>query len=189
MFKDIEGFEGRYQINEKGEVYSLLSNLILKQLLGGNGYYKVGLWDTKGTKHRLITHRLVAKAFVENKHGKPQVNHIDGDKLNNNACNLEWCTPKENAQHAVRTGLKNSSYHNTGKKLGKTSKYHYVFILNSKKDGKCYRAYIHNDKLSKCKQFSVNKYGELEAERLAAVAANKLIMDNPEFKDCPLNIL
>jgi hypothetical protein len=95
MFKDIKGFEGRYQINEKGEVYSLLSNLILKQLIGSTGYYKVGLWDSKGIKHRILTHRLVAETFIENKHDKPQVNHIDGNKLNNNVCNLEWCTPSE----------------------------------------------------------------------------------------------
>ena len=189
MFIDIKGFEGRYQINEKGEVYSLLRKKILKQLLGSNGYFKVGLWDTNNTKHRLITHRLVAQTFLSNEDNKPQVNHIDGNKINNNSYNLEWCTPSENSKHAVRTGLRKSSYHNVGKKLGGTSKYHYVFVLNSKKDGRCYRAYIHNDKLSKCRQFSVKKYGEFEAERLAAMAANEIIRSNDAFKDCPLNTL
>ena len=187
--RNIKGFEGRYKVTSEGKVYSLLTNKFIKPWLGGNGYYKVGLRDKNGKKHLLILHRIVAETFINNPHNFPQVNHIDGNKLNNNVYNLEWCTPSYNTKHALKTGLRKKSFHNTGKKLGKTSKYHYVFILNSKKDGKCYKAYVHNEKCSKTKQFSVRKYGELEAERLAALAANEIILANKAFKNYPLNIL
>ena len=64
-----------------------------------SGYYCVGATDT------YMIHRMVAEAFIPNPNNYPFVNHLDGNKLNNCVDNLEWCTPKQNSQHAVSIGL------------------------------------------------------------------------------------
>ena len=80
-------------------------NIITKKVLAGgvagNGYLTVGL---KNKTHTI--HRLVANAFIANSLNKRCVNHKDGDKLNNNINNLEWCSYSENNQHAYHCGLK-----------------------------------------------------------------------------------
>lgn len=194
MWKEILGYEGRYEVNQLGQIKATKSGKILSPQLGSNGYYKVGLRkEVNGTKVREILHRLVAKAFVPNPHNKPQVNHIDGNKLNNNACNLEWVTASENSQHAFDIGLSTAHYKNIGKKFGKTSTYHYVELLNSSKDGLVYRtvvkATIGGKLFSKSKQFSVKRYGAIEAEKRAALAANNLIQQFKEFEGYALNII
>ena len=69
------------------------------------GYKLVGI-RKNGVHHNYLVHRLVAKAFVENPRGLDIVNHIDGDKSNNNYTNLEWVTCSENTRHAIRMGLR-----------------------------------------------------------------------------------
>lgn len=71
-----------------------------QQICPSNNYYSVIL----GTK-RIFVHRLIAFAFCEKPEGKEYVNHIDGDKLNNNASNLEWVDRSENMHHALEHGL------------------------------------------------------------------------------------
>ena len=73
---------------------------VLKQHIDHRGYCRVTL-DFKSHK----VHRLVAMAYLPNHHDYPHINHIDGDKLNNHASNLEWCTSSHNNAHAIRTGL------------------------------------------------------------------------------------
>lgn len=68
------------------------------------GYHKVTLFNN-GKRHYWKVHRLVAIAFVANTDGKPHINHIDGNKLNNCPDNLEWVTSAENNRHAADTGL------------------------------------------------------------------------------------
>lgn len=111
QIKDVEGFEGKYQVTSDGRVYSLISNMWMKPSIKSNGYYQMKLFisynkDTKKRKYAYYhLHRLVAQAFIPNPENKPHINHIDGNKGNNTVSNLEWCTPNENMQHAFRTKL------------------------------------------------------------------------------------
>lgn len=121
VWKDIEGFEGYYQVSNLGRVRSLDRIIIFdngkskeeKTLLKGKilcitkqtqGYSQVGLCK-QGTQKSYRLNRLVANAFIPKIEGKIYVNHIDGDKDNNRVDNLEWVTNSENINHAYRTGL------------------------------------------------------------------------------------
>ena len=111
IWKDIPGYEGIYQVSNNGNVVSLNAyghniKRALKQRLNYYGYSTVVLNHNKKSKY-VGVHILVAKTFIPNPEHKPQVNHIDGNKTNNNVNNLEWVTCKENIQHAIRTGLSN----------------------------------------------------------------------------------
>ena len=89
-------------MSNQGNVRSLFRyRRKLKWNITKNGYATVELFGD-GKKQRLLVHRLVAKAFVENPLNKPQVNHKDENKLNNFASNLEWVTPKENMNYGTR---------------------------------------------------------------------------------------
>jgi hypothetical protein len=76
---------------------------VLKQNLKRDGYYHVMLYDGNGRK-TLSVHRLVAMAFLDADDSRPYVDHIDGNKVNNNIDNLRWCTPSENTHYAVERG-------------------------------------------------------------------------------------
>lgn len=96
---DIPGYEGKYQVSNLGRVYSLKRRKMLKQLLAPNGYLRVRLYDRDPKGDIQLVHRLVAACFVLNPDYKPQVNHINGDKTDNRADNLEWVTQSENQRH------------------------------------------------------------------------------------------
>lgn len=98
--KDIAGYEGRYAITDDGRVWSYLRDKWLAPWTHVKGYKHV---DLNGKSHKV--HRLVASAFIENADGLDQVNHIDGDKGNNCASNLEWCNNSHNVKHAWDNGL------------------------------------------------------------------------------------
>jgi len=122
VWKNVVGYEGLYQVSNKGRVYSFgvdfikdnkkrhfVKSGILKATPTHDGYLRVRLYKYKKGKDLRI-HRIVADAFVENDDPKNKiiVNHINGDKSDNNAENLEWCTYTENAIHAFKTGLRKS---------------------------------------------------------------------------------
>lgn len=104
IWKDIEGYEGLYQVSNLGRVKSLKFNKekILKLLLDSKGYYKVNLYKNNKIKTYLM-HRLIASAFISNPNNLPQVNHKDEDKTNNKVENLEWCTVDYNINYGTRT--------------------------------------------------------------------------------------
>ena len=113
VWKDINGFEGRYQISNFGRVKSLGHNdrlnrrfkeIVLKQAINAGGYRCVRIYKD-GLNYTKKIHRLVSEAFIPTVPGKTIINHKDGNKLNNSIENLEWCTYGENMSHAIRTGL------------------------------------------------------------------------------------
>lgn len=100
----IKGYEGKYSITPEGKVYSDVNNIELKQSIGTTGYYRVNLNNKDGGKTFKV-HRLVAIHFIENPNNYNIVNHKDGNKLNNNVDNLEWCDYTHNNRHARELGL------------------------------------------------------------------------------------
>ena len=117
-FKDIKGYEDKYQVSDMGTVRSLVGKNGNKTLKQSNfrGYLRVRLYKKKvGYKKRVS--RLVAQAFIPNLKNKPQVNHINEIKTDNNVHNLEWMTAKENNNHGTR--IKRQSISMTNGKLSK----------------------------------------------------------------------
>lgn len=113
IWKEIRGYQN-YMISNTGKVrskerYDRLGRLnkgrLMSLLICTDGYLFVGL-SKNSKKDKLSVHRLVASAFIPNYENKETVNHIDGNKQNNNVDNLEWNTRSENIQHAYDTGLK-----------------------------------------------------------------------------------
>ena len=100
-FVKIEGFE-KYEVSNLGRVRNIKSGRMLKPHLNHNGYLKHHLYRHDKQKE-LFLHRIIATAFIDNPGKKPQVNHIDENKLNNDLSNLEWCTGRENLVHGTRT--------------------------------------------------------------------------------------
>jgi hypothetical protein len=106
-WKPVVGLEDRYEVNRIGEIRSLhplFMHKILWQKIGKRGYTVIPLGKLGFRKEHKV-HRLVAQAFLPNPQAKCCVNHKDGNKLNNNAENLEWVTNLENWQHAKSIGL------------------------------------------------------------------------------------
>lgn len=109
----IDGFPN-YCVSTYGRVYSRKRGIILKQFHDAWGYLCVSPRNEQGQRTSSVA-RLVAKAFIPNPYNKPEVNHIDGNKENNNISNLEWVTGAENKRHAIVTGLNIRSTYDAGR--------------------------------------------------------------------------
>ena len=112
-WKAISGYEGIYEVSDRGRVKSLdrinhykrnIKERILKPRINNRGYCHSYLY-INGVAKSIKTHRLVAIAFIPNPNDYPFVNHIDGIKTNNYVNNLEWCTRLYNVRHAFTNGL------------------------------------------------------------------------------------
>ena len=110
VWRDVKGYEGLYQVSNMGRVKSLgrkdrfgrvIKERILEPAVTHNGYLRVGL-RVDGKQKMLRVHRLVCEAFHENPDNKSEVNHVNEDKTDNRACNLEWSTRTENCNHGSR---------------------------------------------------------------------------------------
>lgn len=139
-WRDIEGYEGLYQISNIGRVKSLertvpnynqtgftnsfkrIKERIMKTKKDRKGYLYVELYNNGKSKVFKI-HRLVAMMFLSNVDNKPQVNHLDGNKENNCVDNLEWCTNIENQRHAWYTGLQKPKFSENNPKAKKVLQY------------------------------------------------------------------
>lgn len=95
----------RYFVSDTGEVYNARGRKLRPHLNTKTGYFQLGLRLTPGVQKTVRVHRLVAEAFVPNPTGLCDVNHIDGNKQNNRADNLEWTDKSGNALHSYRIGL------------------------------------------------------------------------------------
>lgn len=118
IWRPVNQYEGLYEVSNMGRVRSLdrITNYIdgrvrkfngrmISPRKAGAGYYQVGL-SNNGSKKRDYIHRLVAEAFIPNPKNLPEVNHLDGNKLNNRLSNLEWTTSSENKKHAYMMNLR-----------------------------------------------------------------------------------
>lgn len=145
LWKNIKGYEDRYQISNLGSVKSLTRNakhnckkgtILLKGKIlkdwKTNNRYKMVVLVKPGTRKYFLVHRLLAQAFIPNLENKRCVHHKDDDKTNNIINNLEWLTHAENNKHAYQSGLRISAW------LGKFGKDHHSskVVLQYTKNGK-----------------------------------------------------
>lgn len=147
-WKDIEGYEGLYQVSDCGNVKSLERDVysqcgtitrrtkekILVPILDRDGYMRVNL-HKNGKMKVMSIHRLVAMAFLPNPENKPQVNHIDEVKTNNAVDNLEWCNHEYNINYGTRT--ERSIQNRRSYKLGNAPRAKPVFCVELNKKFDC----------------------------------------------------
>lgn len=133
QWKDIIGYEGLYQVSDKGSVKSLERTIVNKNgnlqkyperllkydvsVMSNSSYYRVTLCKDHTTK-RFLVHRLVATAFIPNPLHKEFVNHINNDGTDNSVSNIEWCTHSENMIHAQQQGRLFNAQSKGGTKAG-----------------------------------------------------------------------
>lgn len=118
-----------YEVYSDGRIYSKTRKKFMTNKIMKDGYVRMEMYKDKKPK-MLNVHRMVAEIFVPNPENKPFVNHIDGNKQNNDYRNLEWVTQKENIEHAYKTGLSKKQLKNTGPLCKKVYMYNGDKLMN-----------------------------------------------------------
>jgi hypothetical protein len=109
VWKDVLGHEGYYMVSDLGNIKDVQKHVNINQYYS-RGYLRCVFYKNR-FRSQFFSHRVVAIAFIPNPKDKPEVNHINGIKDDNNVTNLEWATRSENMQHAVRMGLHKGTSH------------------------------------------------------------------------------
>lgn len=151
IWKDVEGYEGLYQISNLGRIknYEKIRSIgktknkkiypegIMKQSKSNKSYFYI-IFSKNGIDRTFTVHRLVAKHFIENTSNLPCVNHIDSNKANNNASNLEWVTYSYNSKHAFLNGNQPGAYNSLNNpKCIRVKNLNNNEIYNSIKEASC----------------------------------------------------
>lgn len=157
-WKDMVGSEELYQISNLGNIFSKISNRIVKSSYDQNGY-KIRTHKVNGKAIVTKVHRAVALAFIPNPENKPFVNHINGIKDDNSVNNLEWVTSSENQKHNISI---NENRRGTGHWSAKLTEDDVKYIRNNP------------DKLRQC-DLAI-KFG-LHQSRISAIVSGKSYKD------------
>lgn len=149
-----------YEVSSYGRVRNATNKNILTNFDKNRvGYLRIFLYS-KGKKKRYFIHRLVAEAFIPNPENKPQVNHKDGNKQNNELGNLEWVTRSENGLHYYRV-LRNTNYKKTEEKAKDYVKFQVINERNKKID-ELSKQGINNQELSKMFNLSIRQINRIK---------------------------
>lgn len=106
VYPNIDDEHNRFEISSHGRLRNKINQHIYKPEVLRTGYYSVRTTlGSRNNKIHIIIHKAVAYSFIENPNNYPEINHKDGNKLNNNIDNLEWCSSHDNQQHKYDTGL------------------------------------------------------------------------------------
>lgn len=158
-WKNVIGYEGLYEVSDKGNVRNIRRNTLLRLSKNCYGYIQVNLYKN-GIRTGLRVHRLVAQAFIENPDNLPEVNHRDEDKTNNRVDNLEWCTAKYNTNYGHRT----ENAINTRVKNGYADPDFIGFGLDEKEYMKQYNRIYYERNIEKSNEYSKRYYQEHKKE-------------------------
>lgn len=150
VWKPVKGFESFYEVSDCGNIRSieryinlpthsyLKKQKLLTQFKDGRGYKHVKLYDGFGHPKSLCIHRVVLPTFLENSDNLPEINHMDGNKLNNRLDNLEWCTRSYNIEHIYANGLRDpSTYKGSGNHNSKLTEEQ---VINIRSDRRLYKS-------------------------------------------------
>lgn len=158
-WKNIIGYEGLYEVSNKGNVRNVRRNKLLKLSKNRYGYIQVYLYKN-GIRTGLKVHRLVAQAFIENPDNLPEVNHKNEDKIDNRVENLEFCDHKYNVNYGHRT----ENAINTRVKNGYADPDFIGFGLNEKEYMKEYNRIYRENNIEKLSEYSKRYYQEHKKE-------------------------